>query len=88
MTAETSGGAACQTGDAALTGLFFSEDPRDVVMAKSICAGCPLAAACLAGALARAEPAGVWGGEELHHGVIRRVHRRRGRPGRVLAAAG
>src|SRR5882724_10277770 len=40
--------------------LFFAESPADVEYAKSLCTTCPLKAECLAGALERSEPWGVW----------------------------
>ena len=43
--------------------LFFAESPDDVETAKALCRECPARAACLAGALKRREPWGVWGGE-------------------------
>ena len=42
--------------------LFFAEAPADVEVAKAICVDCPIREACLAGALQRREPWGVWGG--------------------------
>ena len=36
--------------------LFFAESPQDVARAKELCAGCPVRATCLAGALDRGEP--------------------------------
>src|SRR5437879_10829612 len=42
--------------------LFFAESPDDVEYAKSLCRGCPVRLGCLAGALGRREPWGVWGG--------------------------
>ena len=45
--------------------LFFAESPQDVESAKELCQGCPARRACLAGALDRREPWGVWGGELL-----------------------
>src|ERR1700733_7798431 len=36
--------------------LFFAESPADIARAKELCRGCPAIEACLAGALARAEP--------------------------------
>ena len=80
--------AACRSASSELTALFFSEDFEDLARAKSICARCPVARDCLADALARGEPAGVWGGKELRNGVVRPVHRRRGRPGKVTAGVG
>jgi WhiB family redox-sensing transcriptional regulator len=43
--------------------LWFADSPADVELAKTLCADCPWRAECLAGALARHEPAGVWGGD-------------------------
>ena len=40
--------------------VFFAETPADVEFAKAICVECPVKAACLAGALERREPWGVW----------------------------
>ena len=51
--------------------LFFSEDAARVEHAKALCATCPSRMPCLAGALARREPWGVWGGRALP----RRNHR-------------
>src|SRR5262249_56857081 len=50
--------------------LFFAESPLDVARAKDLCAECPVRAACLAEAIERAEPWGVWGGELFLRGVI------------------
>jgi WhiB family transcriptional regulator, redox-sensing transcriptional regulator len=63
-----------------LTHLFFSEDLIDIARAKAICSKCSLAVECLAGALEREEPWGVWGGQLLVNGVIVANKRRRGRP--------
>ena len=41
--------------------LFFAELPGDVTRAKALCRDCPVRAACLADALHRGEPWGVWG---------------------------
>ena len=60
--------------------VFFAEAPADVEYAKALCRDCPVRAACLAGALERREPWGVWGGELLANGVILANKRRRGRP--------
>jgi WhiB family transcriptional regulator, redox-sensing transcriptional regulator len=48
--------------------LFFAENPQDVWRAKRLCVGCPVRSACLAGALRRSEPWGVWGGELFDRG--------------------
>lgn len=66
------------------TQLFHSDDPRDIARAKSICARCTVSAACLARALERAEPCGVWGGELFVDGAIATYPRRRGRRPKVL----
>jgi len=50
--------------------LFFSEDPGEQDLARRICQGCPSRWECLAGALERAEPCGVWGGELLDRGRV------------------
>ena len=67
--------------------LFFAESPADVERAKSLCQPCPVRAACLAGALERREPWGVWGGELLVQGVVVPRKRPRGRPRKTEAAA-
>ncbi len=60
--------------------LFFAEAPADVELAKALCVDCPIRRACLAGALERREPWGVWGGELFVRGVIVPRKRPRGRP--------
>jgi WhiB family transcriptional regulator, redox-sensing transcriptional regulator len=60
--------------------LFFAESPADVERAKALCVGCPLQAECLAGALERREPWGVWGGQLILQGVVVARKRPRGRP--------
>lgn len=60
--------------------LWFAENPRDLEQAKALCSGCPLRAECLAGAQARGEPWGVWGGEIFEHGSVIARKRPRGRP--------
>ena len=67
--------------------LFFAESPQDVARAKELCAGCPVRAACLAEALERGEPWGVWGGELLLRGAIVPTKRARGRPRKSQIAA-
>lgn len=59
---------------------FFAELPADVEWAKSLCQECPVRAACLASALERREPWGVWGGELFINGVVVARKRPRGRP--------
>ena len=60
--------------------LFFAEAPDDVEQAKLLCQGCRAKDDCLAGALQRREPWGVWGGELLLRGTIVPRKRPRGRP--------
>jgi WhiB family redox-sensing transcriptional regulator len=67
--------------------LFFAEDPRDLERARELCRRCLVRSACLASALQRREPWGVWGGEVLDRGVVIAVKRARGRP-RKAALAG
>ena len=67
--------------------LWFAEIPADVEQAKSLCRECPVRVSCLATALRRAEPWGVWGGELLIHGQVRPHKRGRGRPRKQPAAA-
>ena len=67
----------CRSYDAEL---WFAESPADVEYAKSLCRECPVRATCLAGALERREPWGVWGGELFVQGGIVARKRPRGRP--------
>ena len=60
--------------------LWFAESPADVELAKSLCGQCPVRAQCLAGALERREPCGVWGGQLLVQGEVVARKRPRGRP--------
>ncbi|GAA3610608.1 WhiB family transcriptional regulator [Microlunatus ginsengisoli] len=53
------GGPACAGTD---TETWFSTVPADQVVCLRICADCPVREACLAGALARDEQWGIWGG--------------------------
>jgi WhiB family redox-sensing transcriptional regulator len=59
---------------------FFAESPILVDRAKEVCLGCFARMTCLAGAMERAEPWGVWGGELFIDGVIAAQKRARGRP--------
>jgi hypothetical protein len=73
----------CADGNGTLTPLFFSDDVIDIARAKAICAKCVLRTNCLADALDRQEPWGVWGGELLAGGRIVRQKRPCGRPPKV-----
>ena len=70
----------CNDGNGTLSYLFFSDEFVDMARAKAICARCTTKAECLAGALTRGEPWGVWGGELIEEGRIRTTKRPRGRP--------
>jgi WhiB family redox-sensing transcriptional regulator len=72
--------ARCADGNGTLTHLFFSDDAIDVARAKAICSKCRLTESCLEGALDRAEPWGVWGGELVENGRVVVNKRPRGRP--------
>ena len=67
--------------------LFFAESPDDVEFAKSLCLGCAARLTCLAGAVERREPWGVWGGEVFLRGEIVPFKRPRGRPRKNTVAA-
>ena len=67
----------CHTSD---PDLFFSENPQEISFAKSLCAACPVQSECLAAALSREEPCGVWGGELFEDGSIISRRRAVGRP--------
>ncbi len=60
--------------------LWFAERPEHVEAAKALCVPCPAREACLAGALERREPWGVWGGQLVVLGVVVPRKRPRGRP--------
>jgi WhiB family redox-sensing transcriptional regulator len=60
--------------------LFFAESPADVEQAKALCLDCPVRQECLAAALDRREPWGVWGGQLFVNGVVVPRKRPRGRP--------
>ncbi len=68
------------------TTLWFSEQPADLELAKASCRTCALRRSCLAGAVERAEPFGVWGGEIFEKGKIVAFKRPRGHPGRQARA--
>lgn len=67
----------CRTYDA---DLWFADTPAELERAKTLCADCPVRTECLAGALARREPWGVWGGEIFERGAVIARKRPRGRP--------
>lgn len=67
--------------------LWFAESPAAVEQAKALCGPCPARPSCLAGALARQEPWGVWGGQLVVQGAIVARKRPRGRPRKSEVAA-
>jgi WhiB family redox-sensing transcriptional regulator len=67
--------------------LFFAESPADVETAKALCQDCPVRLSCLAGALERREPWGVWGGQLFLRGDVVPRKRPRGRPRKSDVAA-
>ena len=73
----------CRANDAEL---WFAERTEEVELAKALCAGCPVRAGCLAGAVERQEPWGVWGGEVFVDGAVVARKRGRGRPRKAEAA--
>ena len=70
----------CRSADA---DLWFAEAPVELERAKALCGACPIQAECLLGALARAEPWGVWGGEIFERGDVVPRKRPRGRPSKA-----
>jgi len=70
----------CRSDDA---DLWFAEAPVELERAKALCGHCPIRAQCLAGALRREEPWGVWGGEIFERGMIIPRKKPRGRPSKA-----
>ena len=64
--------ARCRDQRGSLTHLFFSDDLIELARARAICSICTVRTACLARALEREEPYGVWGGEMLIDGACGR----------------
>lgn len=60
--------------------LWFADSPAELELAKAMCGDCPVRLECLAGAVERAEPWGVWGGEIFERGAVVPRKRPRGRP--------
>src|SRR5205807_6269313 len=77
--------ARCADTSSALVDLFFSEQLDDILRAKAFCVECPVKDECLASAIERREPWGVWGGELFANGKVLANKRRRGRPPKVRA---
>jgi WhiB family redox-sensing transcriptional regulator len=60
--------------------MWFADTPVELERAKALCADCPIRRECLAAALERGEPWGVWGGEIFDRGAVIARKRPRGRP--------
>ncbi len=60
--------------------LFFADAQIQLEEAKVLCGKCPVKDLCLAGALERGEPHGVWGGSIFLAGVVVDRKPPRGRP--------
>jgi WhiB family redox-sensing transcriptional regulator len=67
----------CHTDDPEL---WFAEEPAHIDRARALCARCPLIRECLAEAIERREPWGVWGGELFERGEVVAQRRPKGRP--------
>ena len=63
--------------------LYFADRQDDLAIARDLCAPCPVRDVCLAGALERQEPHGVWGGQIFLGGVVVDRKPPRGRPRKV-----
>jgi WhiB family transcriptional regulator, redox-sensing transcriptional regulator len=70
----------CRSEDA---DMWFAEAPAELERAKELCGHCPIQAECLAGAMRRGEPWGVWGGEIFERGAVIPRKRPRGRPSKA-----
>jgi WhiB family redox-sensing transcriptional regulator len=79
-TPDTGGDLPCRSGDA---DRWFADTPAELEQAKALCGQCRIRAECLEGALRRAEPWGVWGGEIFERGVVIPRKRPRGRPSKA-----
>jgi WhiB family redox-sensing transcriptional regulator len=65
--------------------LFFADRQAELALARDLCARCPVLDLCLAGALEREEPHGVWGGQIFLAGVVVATKPPRGRPRKQAA---
>jgi WhiB family redox-sensing transcriptional regulator len=79
--------ARCNDGTGSMVELFFSEQLDDIAAAKAFCQECEVKDECLASALERREPWGVWGGELFVNGKVVAQKRKRGRPPKVRPEA-
>ena len=60
--------------------LFFADAQPQLAIARDLCGPCPVKDLCLAGAVERQEPHGVWGGQIFLNGVVVERKPPRGRP--------
>ena len=65
--------------------LFFADTQAVLEVARGLCGSCPVKDLCLAGALERHEPHGVWGGQIFLNGVVVDRKPPRGRPRKTAA---
>src|SRR4249919_3700474 len=79
--------ARCNDGSGSMSELFFSEQLDDIAAAKAFCLECEVKDECLAAALDRREPWGVWGGELFVNGKVVAQKRKRGRPPKIRPEA-
>ena len=75
--------ALCRGGGRPRAAGVLSERLDPIAAAEAFCSACAGQAPCLAGALARREPWGVWGGELLVNGKILAQKKKRGRPPKI-----
>lgn len=78
--------AACREVDPAVFFLPVGANAADIRAAKQICAGCPVRATCLAGAIERGEQFGIWGGLTEHERAALPRPRRTRKPARIDAS--
>ena len=67
--------------------MWFADNPADLERAKKLCGPCLIRSQCLAAALRREEPWGVWGGQIFERGVVVARKRPRGRPRKAVSPA-
>ena len=76
----------CADFDGALSQLFFSNNVIQIDESKAICTTCGVQQSCLDGAIERAEPHGVWGGQLIRNGIPIARQPRPGRPPKTTNA--
>ena len=73
----TSNGGSWGHAEGSTPSIFYPDDDDDAAVAKEVCEGCGVRAACLEHALLSREKAGVWGGatERERRRIIRQRRR-------------